>query len=191
MKCLWSLGLIFCVFLSASETSLGGITLNAAFDDVIGKYPFRQTWFDLERTTLPYPLAIMNKDAIYLAESPKLDIQIYFSINKRVKAIVASLYEKEKGSRYETARGLRLGDTKVEIELLYGTPLAVTEQAFTTKKDGEESILRIYYYPDLCIYTREFAGLPEIVTTITVGEYNFKYIENLRQTPTYEKKKVT
>jgi len=182
---------IFVTFLlsfSFAEISLGGISLNATFQDVHHKYPFKVGWSELEAVTLPYPLSLIDKEPYYLLESPKLDIQTYFNINKRAAAITATLYEKEDFTTYETHQGLRLGDSKVEINLLYGEPIDVSRIEFTKEKDGEVNVVRIYYYNDLCLYTREFEGLPEIVTNIMVGKFNERRVSKLKELPiNYEK----
>jgi len=180
--------LILLLTFSYADLSLGGITLNVSFSDVADKYPFNQKWDSLEAVTLPYPISLVDKEPYYIMESPRLDIQVYFNINKRVEAITATLYEKEDFTTYETYRGLRLGDSKVEIDLLYGDPIDVSRIDFTKQEDGENNIVRIYYFNDLCLYTREFEGLPEIVTNITVGKFDQKKIARLKEFPiNYEK----
>lgn len=171
-----------------AEVSLGGITLNQTYQETMAMYPFKSSWKSLEPVTLPYPLSLIDREPYYLLESPKLDIQAYFSSKKKVKAITATFYEKEDFTDYETSKGLRLGDSIVELDLLYGKPLDVSYAEYTKEKEGELNIIRIYYYEDLCVYTREFEGLPQIVTNLMVGNYNERKIKRIKKVPiNYEK----
>ncbi len=166
-----------------AEVSLGGITLNQTYQETMAMYPFKASWKSLEPVTLPYPISLIDKEPYYLLESPRLDIQAYFSPKKKVQAITATFYEKEDFTDYETSKGLRLGDSLIELELLYGKPIDMSYTEYVKEKDGEVNVIRIYYYEDLCVYTREFEGLPQIVTNIMVGNYDERRIKKIKEVP--------
>ncbi len=170
---------ITCVF--SAETILGNINLNDSYSKVLEKYPAYGKFESLEMTHLPYPSYLMDKKTpVYLAETEKLDILFYCSKEQKVQAIVTYFSDKEKSidkTVYETSAGLRPGDGQLEMKLLYGDPLDSSEYKYIDE-NKLETTRRIYYYPNLCLHTRQQANLPEFIESLVLTEYDMNYVLN-------------
>lgn len=166
--------LLLCSFsagaFAAPENSLGGVPLGSKYQDLQKKYSFLFPVKNLEDTTLPFPLSVLNKALYKVAIDPSLNMVIYVDKKTaRIKALVTFPPTNMAPQEFETGAGLRVGDSIQTVRLLYGDPAKSSSYVyyFPAKTKVEE---RIHYYPNMCIYSSvKDAG--EVVTSIVLGEY--------------------
>lgn len=175
-KTLWLLAIV-CSFLFAAETTLGEVALGDTYQKVTEKHPLLPQWGKLEEVNRPYPLYLQDESPVWLAQSNKQDILFYSTADKKVVAIVTYFNEKEKAPSYETAAGLRCGDGPIEMRLLYGEALGVSEYAYRDENNFD-TVRKIYYYPNLCVHTKSQEGLPEFIESIVLANYDVQYVLN-------------
>ncbi|MDR1998200.1 MAG: hypothetical protein LBQ83_07765 [Candidatus Margulisbacteria bacterium] len=169
-------GVLLCAMLSAGETSIGGVALGDSFDAVLKKYPFLGKWGQQELTGLPYPLNVGQKRQVYLAQEMTSRIYFYFDAFQKVIAIGLFTANDYADNRvYETSAGLRPTDGLLELKVLYGLPLDITEYDF---KDGfgDRVVRRLYYYPDMIVQTRKVNALPEQIDNVIVCQYQLEHV---------------
>ncbi|MBU0580443.1 MAG: hypothetical protein KKA19_04630 [Candidatus Margulisbacteria bacterium] len=153
------------------ERSLGGVKLGDNYKEVQKKYKILEAFKSLEEVTLPYPLNVLDKETVFLAQHKSLDLVVFLDKNTtQVKALATFFYREEDTKDYETEAGLRVGDSIIAAKLLYGEPAKISSYVYyyPEKKKVEENI---YYYRDLCVHTQISEGV-EIITSIVVGKYD-------------------
>lgn len=163
---------IFCCscFLQA-EISLGGIALGDAYDVVAKKYPFPSQFAELERGQLPYPINLEAKRNVYIAQAKRRNIECYLDDTQKVIAVSVFVSDMKDTTRYETDKGLRLLDSLIELKMIYGTPLDISEYTYKDAAFREPVTRRIYYYQNLCVQTRQYGNTAEVIDTLLVGRY--------------------
>jgi hypothetical protein len=170
------LPLLLVGLLAAEEYSLGGVALGDSFDSVVKKYAFAGRKTAQEKTGLPYPLNVGNKSQVSLVQDRNSRIYFYFDEYKKVLAVgLFADNEYADNKIYETSAGLRQTDGLLEMKVVYGSPLDISEFDF---KDafGDRVVRRLYYYPDLIIQTRRINNLPEQIDNIIVCKYNMAHV---------------
>ncbi len=168
------LAFIFIVTLSClvqAELSLGNVALGDKYVKVIAKYAFPQQFTDLERGQLPYPLNLEASRGAYIAQAKRRNIECYFDDAQQVIAVSAFLSDDKDVSLYETDKGLRLMDSLIELKMLYGTPTDISEYTYKDLAFREPVTRRIYYYPNLCVQTRQYGEMAEVIDALLVGRY--------------------
>lgn len=154
-----------------AELSLGGIALGDKYPQVIAKYPFPQQFADLERGQLPYPLNLETTQGACIAQAPRRNIECYLNDSQQVVAVSAFISDDKDTQLYETDKGLRLLDSLIELKMLYGTPTDISEYSYKDLAFREPVTRRIYYYPNLCVQTRQYGNRPEMIDALLVGKY--------------------
>jgi hypothetical protein len=182
MKKLLLLTSILFGLLFSAETVLGELSLGEPYQIATEKSPLLPPWGKLEEVNRPYPMYLQDESSVWLGQSNKMDMLFYCTMDKKITAIAAYFNEKEKSAAYETSAGLRCGDGPIEMNLLYGDPLGVSEYAYKDE-NNLETIRKIYYYPNLCIHTKSQEGLPEFIESIVLANYDIQYVLNKKNEP--------
>jgi hypothetical protein len=165
LSCIFILSVVF-------ADALGGIALGDSYDSVIIKYPFPQQSTELERVQMPYPLNLQGTRGAYVAQAKRRNIECFMNDEQKVIAVSAFLSDDTDLLLYETNKGLRLLDSLVELKLLYGTPVDMSEYTYKDLAFKEPVTRRIYYYQNLCVQTRQYGNVPEVIDSLLIGEYN-------------------
>ena len=165
---------LLCIFILSAvfADALGGISLGDSYDSVLIKYPFPQQTIDLERVQMPYPLNLQATRGAYVAQAKRRNIECYLNDEHKIIAVSAFLSDDKDLLLYETDKGLRLLDSLVELKLLYGTPVDMSDYTYKDPAFKEPVTRRIYYYKNLCVQTRQYGEVPEVIDALLVGEYN-------------------
>jgi len=171
--------IVFCLlgcFLSAGERSLGTVTLGESLESVAKKYSFAGQRSSRQVTGMPFPLNVGNREQVTLIQDP--NSRIYFYLDSQNTVIAVGLFAENDSSDnriYETGAGLRQSDGLLEMRVLYGNPLKISDFEF---KDpfGDRVTRRIYYYPDIIIQTRKINNLPEQIDNILVCKYDMRRV---------------
>jgi hypothetical protein len=159
------------ICLSSAEPALGGISLGESYNSIVNKYPFPAKFMNLERGQLPYPLNLEVYSTVYIAQAPKRNIECYLNAEQEVIAISVFIADEKDKTLYETDKGLRLMDSLVELKMTYGTPVHISEYAYKDLAFKGTVTRRVYYYPDLCVQTRQYGEAAEVIDTLLVGKY--------------------
>lgn len=159
------------VCLGQAANSLGGIALGDTYDSIVAKYPFLNKFQDLERGQLPYPLNLEDDSVVYIAQAQRRNIECYLSADQKIIAVSVFIVDEKDRTLYETDKGLRLMDSLVELKMTYGTPAHISEYSYRDLAFKGTVTRRVYYFPDLCVQTRQYGEAAEMIDTILIGRY--------------------